>query len=33
MSKKWVKCLFAVLYELGVGTVVFLIANYFAENG
>ena len=33
MRKKWVKWLFAVLYELTVGTVVFVIAKYLAENG
>ena len=33
MKKKWVKWLFAVLYELGVGTVAFLIVKYLAENG
>ena len=30
--KTWVKYLLAILYELGVGTVVFLIAKYFAEK-
>ena len=31
--KKWVKWLFAILYELTVGTVAFLIVKYVAENG
>lgn len=33
MRKKWVKWLFAILYELTVGTVAFLIVKYVAENG
>lgn len=33
MRKKWVKWLFAILYELGVFTAIYFIVKYFAENG